>query len=141
MVMTSIKNTMKSLLAVLVIFVLATSCSKTESVDLPQSDTELQTRRGKGGGGSTGGGETSVPQVTGLSATATSSTSVSLSWNSVVGATSYWIYRNNNVIAIIQSTSFVDAYASPNTYYTYEIAAVVNSVLGPKSASATVYTP
>jgi hypothetical protein len=124
---------MKNLLVALVILSLAlstTSCSKSDSVDPSQVE-----RAHKGGG--TTSGDPSVPQVTGLSATAINSTDISLSWSGVSGATSYWIYRNNYVIAIIQGTSYTDSGVSPGTY-TYSIAAVVNQVLGPKSTSATV---
>jgi hypothetical protein len=45
------------------------------------------------GGNNTGGSETGVPSVpTGVSATAQSSSSISVSWSSVSGATSYDVY-------------------------------------------------
>jgi len=129
---------MKNLLAAAVILSLTvSSCTKSESLEGTQ--VENQSRAHKGGG--SGGGSTSVAQVTGLSATVQGSTTVSLTWNSVPYATSYWIYRNDVVIAIIQSTSYTDSYANAGTSYTYAVAAVVNSVLGTKSTSVTVSTP
>lgn len=133
---------MKSLLVAIVVLGLATmSCTKSRDSLSQTNDSEIQSRKGGGGNNSGGGVSTSVPQVTGLSATAISPTQVSLKWNSVTNATSYWIYRDNIVLAIVQSTSFVDAYVTSGSTHTYAVAAVVNSTLGPKSASVTVTTP
>ena len=136
------RGSMKSLVVALGVFTLtAISCTKSDE-SLQPNQSEIESRRRPGGGGGTG--ETppsSVPQVTGLSATAAGPNSVDLSWNSVAGATSYWIYRDNYVPAIVTSTSFTDGSVSSGTTYTYAIAAVVNSTLGPKSSSVTVTTP
>ena len=133
---------MKSLLVALgVLSLTVISCTKSdESLQPNQSEIESKRRPiGIGGGGS---GETSgIPQVTGLSANASGPTVVNLSWNSVPGATSYWIYRDNYVPAIVTSTNYTDGSVSSGTTYTYAIAAVVNSTLGPKSSSVTVTTP
>jgi hypothetical protein len=123
----------KRLVAALAILALVTSCSKSDG--LPSS-SDSQSRSHKGGGST--GGDTSIPQVTGLSATVLGPTTVYLTWNSLSGATSYWIYRNNTVIAIMTSTNYTDNYATPGVSYTYAVAPVVNSVLGPQSASVTV---
>jgi hypothetical protein len=126
---------MKNLLAGLVLITLViSSCSKSDS--LPQSDNQSRAHKG---GGSTGGVDNSIAAVTGLSATVTGPSTVYLSWNSLSGATSYWVYRNNQVVAIMTSTNYTDSYASAGTY-TYSVAPVVNSVLGPKSTSVTVTT-
>jgi len=136
------KGSMKSLVVALGVFSLtAISCTKSDE-SLQPNQSEIQSRKRPGGGGGTG--ETppsSVPQVTGLSATASGPTQVNLSWNSVPGATTYWIYRGTYVPAIVTSTNYVDRSVSPGTTYTYSIAAVVNSTLGPKSSSVTVTTP
>jgi len=131
---------MKSLLVALgVLSLMAISCTKSDE-NLQPNQSEIQSRKRPGGGGGTG--ETSgVQQVTGLSATAAGPTQVNLSWNSVPGATTYWIYRGTYVPAIVTGTSFVDRSVSSGTTYTYAIAAVVNSNLGPKSSSVTVTTP
>ena len=131
---------MKNLLvAALVILSMATvSCSKSDAG--LQSQSESETRRPKGGG-STGEISNGIPQPTGLTATAVSSTQVNLAWNSVPNATTYWIYRGTYVPAIVTTTSYTDNAVSAGTSYSYAIAAVVNSTLGPKSASVTVTTP
>ena len=132
------KGSMKSLVAALGLLSLTViSCTKSdESLQSNQSE-EIQSRRRSGGGSVSN----SVPQVTGLSAYASGPTQVNLSWNSVPGATTYWIYRDNYVPAIVTSTNYVDGAVSSGTTYTYAIAAVVNTVLGPKSSSVTVTTP
>ncbi len=134
------KGSMKSLvLALGMLGLTAISCTKSDEA-LQTNQSEIESKRRPGGGG--GSGETSgIPQVTGLVAIASGPTAVSLSWNSVPGATSYWIYRDNVVPAIVTTTSYVDGSVSPGTTYTYSIAAVVNSTLGPKSSPVTVTTP
>ena len=112
------------------------SCTKSDE-SLQPNQSEIQSRRSHTGGGSV----SSTPQVTGLSANASGPTTVNLTWNSVAGATSYWIYRDGYVPAIVTTTSYTDGYLSSGTTYTYAIAAVVSSNLGPKSSSVTVTTP
>ena len=130
---------MKSLLVALGFLSLTViSCTKSDESLQSNESEEIQSRRRPGGGS---GVSSSVPQVTGLSANAAGPTQVNLSWNSVPGATTYWIYRDNYVPAIVTSTNYVDGAVSPGTTYTYAIAAVVNTVLGPKSSSVTVTTP
>ena len=129
---------MKSLLVALGFLSLTViSCTKSDE-SLQPNQSEIQSRRHSGGGtGVTNG----VPQVTGLSANASGPTTVSLAWNSVPNATSYWVYRDGYVPAIVTTTNYTDGYLSPGTTYTYAIAAVVSSTLGPKSSSVTVTTP
>lgn len=126
-------------LAFVVISMMAISCTKSEE-GLQSTQSEIQSKRRPSGGG---GSETnnSVPQVTGLTANAAGPTVVNLSWNSVPNATSYWVYRDSYVPAIVTSTNYADGYLTSGTTYTYAIAAVVSSTLGPKSASVTVTTP
>jgi len=127
----------KRLVAALAILALVTSCSKSDG--LPTSQSE-QSRAHHSGGSGGSGGATSVPAPTGLSATVTGATNVYLTWNSVTSATSYWVYRNNTMIAKVTSTNYTDNYALSGTS-TYAVAAVVNSVLGQTSGSVTVTTP
>jgi hypothetical protein len=133
---------MKRLVAALaVVFSLTTmSCTKSDE-GLQSNQSEIESRRRPGGGGSTGETGNNIPAVTGLTATATGPTEIKLSWNSVPNATTYWIYRDGYVPAIVPATSYTDGAVSPGTTHTYAIAAVVNSTLGPKSASVTVTTP
>jgi hypothetical protein len=133
---------MKSLLVALGVLSLTTisfiSCTKSDE-SLQPNQSEIESRRRPGGGGS--GVTSGIPQVTGLSANASGPTQINLTWNSVPNATSYWIYRNTYVPAIVTSTNYTDGSVSSGTTYTYAIAAVVNSTLGPKSSSVTVTTP
>jgi len=130
---------MKSLLVALGFLSLTViSCTKSDE-SLQTNQSEIESRRKPTGGGS--GVDNSIPQVTGLSVSVSGSNQVNLTWNSVPGATSYWIYRNTYVPAIVTTTSYTDNAVSSGTTYTYAIAAVVNSTLGPKSASVTVTTP
>ena len=132
---------MKSLLVALGFLSLTViSCTKSDE-SLQPNQSEIQSKRRGGGGGTGEITPNGVPQVTGLSANASGPTQVSLTWNSVPNATTYWIYRDSYVPAIVTSTSFVDGSVSPGTTYTYAIAAVVNSNLGPKSSPVTVTTP
>ena len=133
------KGSMKSLVVALGVFSLtAISCTKSEE-SLQTNQSEIESRRKPGGGGS--GVDNSIPQVTGLTVSVSGSNQINLTWNSVPGATTYWIYRNGYVPAIVTSTNYTDNAVSSGTTYTYAIAAVVNSTLGPKSASVTVTTP
>ena len=131
---------MKNLLVAsfVILGITTVSCTKSDE-GLQSNQSEIESRRRPTGGGS--GVNTGIPQPTGLTATASGSTRVNLAWNSVPNATSYWIYRDSYVPAIVGSTSYADLGVSPGTTYTYAIAAVINGVLGPKSASVTVTTP
>jgi hypothetical protein len=131
---------MKNLLAAAVILSLTvSSCSKTESLEGTQ--VESQSRAHKGGG--SGGGSTTVAQVTGLTANALSATEIYLTWNGVPEATEYWIFRNGAVVGIVvYPTSYTDNNSlTPGTTYNYEVAASVKGVLGLKSTTVTVTTP
>ena len=130
---------MKSLvLALGIIGLTAISCTQSEK-SLQPNQSEIESKRRSGGGGSAK--SSGIPQVTGLSANPSGPTEISLKWNSVPNATSYWIFRDNYVPAIVTSTSYADRSVNPGTTYTYAIAAVVNSTRGPKSSSLTVTTP
>ena len=74
------------------------------------------------------GGEIAPPAPTGVNAVATSSTQVQVTWNTVIGATSYEIYRRNPGGSFTQrgtslTPSFNDS-ASANTAYLYRVRAV-----------------
>lgn len=82
-------------------------------------------------------GTSNIPKPTGLVATVVPPDKVYLSWNLVLNAQGYWIYRNGYVPAVVQATSYIDIVGGPATY-TYQIAAVVDTVLGPKSDPVSV---
>jgi len=95
----------------------------------------------KGKHGHNGGGgtppPTNIPAPTGLTATATMN-GVYLQWTPVPNATTYWIYRDPYVLAIITDSAFTDVSVVKGASYNYAVAAVVNSVLGPRSAIVSV---
>src|SRR5436190_23951429 len=88
--------------------------------------------KGKSGGGS-GGGDitggcaggvgTGIPVAFSLAATEIGQGQVSLSWWAVTNATTYWVFRDgcttNNVIAIVTTPYYIDAYAIPGATHTY----------------------
>ena len=76
---------------------------------------------------------------TGLTATATSSTQIRLTWTAStdsVGVTGYRVFRNNVLIATPVTTSHLDTALTPSATYTYQVAAV--DAAGNESARATV---
>ncbi|MEY2852302.1 MAG: hypothetical protein RL549_1001 [Verrucomicrobiota bacterium] len=83
------------------------------------------------GGGNWNIGVTNAPPPTipptvptGLQVTATTSTSVSLSWAPSVTATSYVVLRNGAQVGTPQDTNFVDTGLLPENIYTYTVRAV-----------------
>ena len=76
---------------------------------------------------SSGGSAPSAP--TGVSANATSSSSITISWNAVSGATSYTVYRSTSrsgsfsSVGTTSSTSFTNTGLSANTTYYYKVTA------------------
>jgi len=86
---------------------------------------------------------TSPSTPSGLSATATSSSQVNLSWSAStdnVGVTGYKIYRGGVYLALTTSTSYADTDLSASTLYSYKVSAVDasgNESSQSSSASAT----
>jgi chitinase len=84
------------------------------------------------------------PQVpaapTGLTASGTTATSVSLAWNSVSGATSYVVLRGGTQAGTTTSTSFTDSGLSPSTSYSYTVRARNSAGTSPNSAAVTATT-
>jgi chitinase len=88
------------------------------------------------------GGTPTLPGTpTGLSATATSPTSASLSWNTQSNATTYNVYRNGTRIASPTGASFDDNGLTASTSYSYTVSAVNSVGESPRSAAASVTTP
>ncbi|MFC4035659.1 PHB depolymerase family esterase [Streptomyces polygonati] len=96
-----------------------------------------------GSGGSTppGGGSGALPAPTGLTVTATTSASVSLSWSAVSGAASYHVYRGGTEVGSPTAASYTDSGLTAGTGYTYTVAAVDSSgTVGAASAAVTATT-
>jgi hypothetical protein len=64
------------------------------------------------------------PTPTGLMATATSTTTVSVTWNPSAGATQYEVRRGSDAPAVTASTSFNDTTAVAGTSYLYMVRAL-----------------
>lgn len=73
---------------------------------------------------------------TGLAATATNSTTISLSWAASARATSYKVFRDDVQVATPSDTVYVDAGRTPETTYTYKVKAV--NAIGDSGYSAPV---
>jgi chitodextrinase len=93
-------------------------------------------------GGGSGGGDTTPPSVpTGLTVTATTSSSVSLSWTAStdnVAVTGYNVYRGTTLAGKVTTTTFADSGLTASTQYTYTVAAY--DAAGNVSAASTAVT-
>jgi len=80
---------------------------------------------------------------TGVQATATSSTSISITWNSASDADYWFIYRDGSPIDMTYTNSYSDTGLSANTQYEYSVVAVNNNGISPNSTtvSATTQAP
>lgn len=80
-----------------------------------------------GGGGTPPAADTTAPTApSGVSASATSSTQISLAWNAStdnVAVSGYRVFRNGSQIADVPGTSYTDTGLSPSTLYSYTIVA------------------
>ncbi len=90
--------------------------------------------------------DTTPPSVpTGLAGTATSGTSVGLTWNAStdnVGVASYTVFRNGSSIGTPTTTSFTDTGVSPSTTYSYTVNAKDSAGnTSAQSAPVSVTTP
>ncbi|MEV6735854.1 glycoside hydrolase family 18 protein [Streptomyces sp. NPDC051104] len=90
-----------------------------------------------------GGGDPSptVPSPpTGLAVSATTSSSVSLSWNAVTGATGYTVYRGGTKVTSATGTSATVTGLSPSTSYSFQVTATNAAGESAKSAAVTATT-
>jgi fibronectin type 3 domain-containing protein len=79
---------------------------------------------------------------TNLTASASSSTTVNLSWTASTGAASYTINRNGSPISSSPNASFIDSSAAPGTTYSYTVVALdAGGIASAPSNVATVTTP
>jgi hypothetical protein len=100
---------------------------------------------GSGGGG--GGSNTRPNAPTGVTATAQSSTGISVSWSAVSGATSYKVYYGTNASSITSvaetvttGTSYTHTGRSINTTYYYRVTAINSAGESDPSASVSAKT-
>ncbi|MFB7177102.1 chitinase [Streptomyces sp. NPDC056257] len=77
---------------------------------------------------------------TGLTATATSSSSVSLNWSAVPGATSYTVHRDGAAPLSVTSASTAVTGLAASTTYTFRVSAVNAAGESPQSAPASATT-
>ena len=79
---------------------------------------------------------------TNLTASASSSTTVNLSWTASTGVASYTINRNGSPISSSPNASFIDSSAAPGTTYSYTVVALdAGGIASAPSNVATVTTP
>jgi poly(hydroxyalkanoate) depolymerase family esterase len=82
-----------------------------------------------------------LPAPTGLAVTGTTSSTVSLSWSAVSGASSYHVYRNGTLAGTATGASFADSGLAASTTYTYAVAGVTSGgAEGARSATITATT-
>ena len=82
------------------------------------------------------GGDSAPATPTGLTATASGTSSIQLSWDASPGATSYLVFRGANEIGNSASNSFADTGLQPSTTYQYTVVARNSS--GDSAATAPV---
>ncbi|MFI9648652.1 chitinase [Streptomyces sp. NPDC052040] len=91
-----------------------------------------------------GGGGDPAPTVpaapTGLAVASTTSSSASLSWAAVSGATGYTVYRDGTKVSAVTGTSATVTGLSPSTSYAFQVTAANAAGESPKSAPVTATT-
>jgi chitinase len=89
-----------------------------------------------GGGG--GDPDPAIPAAPGgLEVSGTSSSSVSLAWNAVSGATGYTVYRDGTKVTAVSGTSATVTGLAASTSYSFQTAATNAAGESPKSAAVT----
>ncbi|MET9047689.1 glycoside hydrolase family 18 protein [Streptomyces sp. NPDC004362] len=91
-----------------------------------------------------GGGGDPAPTVpaapAGLAVSSTTSSSVSLAWNAVSGATGYNVYRSGTKVAAVTGASATVTGLSPSTSYSFQVTATNAAGESTKSATVTATT-
>ncbi|MEZ7006814.1 chitinase [Streptomyces sp. AD55] len=87
-------------------------------------------------GGNGGGNGPSVPGApAGLNVSGTTSSSVTLAWNAVSGATGYTVYRDGAKVTSVTGTSTTVSGLAADTSYSFQVAATNAAGESPKSAA------
>ncbi|MEV5974368.1 glycosyl hydrolase family 18 protein [Streptomyces sp. NPDC051921] len=88
-----------------------------------------------------GGDPVQIPATpTGLAAGPPTSTSVTLTWPAVSGATSYKVYRDGILVATVTGTSYTATGLAPSTSYGFQVSAANNAGESARSAAVAVAT-
>ncbi|MET8503717.1 glycoside hydrolase family 18 protein [Streptomyces sp. NPDC004787] len=88
-----------------------------------------------------GGDPVQTPATpTGLTAGSVTSSSVSLSWPAVAGATSYRIYKDGAALATVTGTSYTATGLAASTAYSFQVSAVNSAGESAKSAAVSATT-
>ncbi|MEV5309966.1 glycoside hydrolase family 18 protein [Streptomyces sp. NPDC052610] len=95
---------------------------------------------GPDGGSGTDPGPTIPGAPSGLTVSGTTSSSVSLNWNTVSGATGYNIYRNGTKITAVTGTSATVTGLAASTSYSFQVTATNAAGESPKSATVNATT-
>ncbi|MYS94114.1 MULTISPECIES: chitinase [Streptomyces] len=92
---------------------------------------------GPDGGGGTDPGPTVPAAPSGLNVSGTTSSSVSLAWNAVAGATGYTVYRDGAKVTAVSGTSATVTGLAAATSYSFQVTATNAAGESPKSAAVT----
>ncbi|MEV1078988.1 glycoside hydrolase family 18 protein [Streptomyces sp. NPDC050211] len=92
---------------------------------------------GPDGGGGTDPAPTIPGAPAGLSVSGTTSSSVSLAWNTVAGATGYHVYRDGTKVTAVTGTSATVTGLAASTSYSFQVTAVNSAGESVKSAAVT----
>lgn len=88
-------------------------------------------------GGGTGPSPTVPGAPSGLTVSGTTSSSVSLAWNTVPGATGYHVYRDGTKVTAVTGTSATVTGLAASTSYSFQVTAANAAGESPKSAAVT----
>ncbi|MFC8140675.1 chitinase [Streptomyces paradoxus] len=92
---------------------------------------------GPDGGGGTDPGPTVPAAPSGLRVSGTTSSSVSLAWNTVSGATGYTVHRDGAKVTAVSGTSATVTGLAASTSYSFQVTATNAAGESPKSAAVT----
>ncbi|MEU9555799.1 chitinase [Streptomyces fumanus] len=95
---------------------------------------------GPDGGGGSGPGPAVPAAPAGLSVSGTTSSSVSLAWNAVSGATGYTVYRDGTKVTAVSGTSATVTGLAAATSYSFQVTASNAAGESPKSAAVSART-